>query len=110
MNHFAFDIDAGQIDGYRRKLLDMGVQVSPVMHHDTSPTQMAESVDDKVWVSSIYFADPDGIVLEFAGWQRELGAKHGDRSDHTPATSADKDKYRKMGEEFAKQMAEQAAE
>ena len=110
MNHFAFDISADKIDEYRQKLLDKGIAVSPVLHHDTSPTQIAETLDDKVWISSIYFPDPDGIILEFAGWQRALGTQFGDHLDHKPATPGDKDKYRKMGKEFAKQMAEQAAE
>jgi hypothetical protein len=35
-----------------------------------------------VFVRSIYFMDPDGILLEFAAWTRELGP--GDVS-HTPA-------------------------
>jgi hypothetical protein len=67
---------------------------------------MADDVYEKVWVSSVYFQDPDGIVLEFAAWQREFSPDLGDRTDHQPATSADKEKYRKMGEEFARQMAE----
>lgn len=110
MNHFAFDIAPEKLDEYRQKLIDKGVDVSCVMRHDTSPGQMSEDITDKVWQSSIYFQDPDGIVLEFACWHRELDPKFGDQSDHKPATPGDKDKYRKIGEEFAKQMAEQGAE
>ena len=110
MNHIAFDVSPDKFDEYHKKLSDKGVDVSPVMRHDTSPTQVAEEVTEKVWVSSLYFQDPDGILLEFACWHRAFDAKLGDRWDHTPATPADKDKYRKMGEEFAKEMAEQAAE
>ncbi len=109
MNHFAFDVAPEKIDEYREKLIAKGIKVSPVLHHDTSETQMAEGVTEKVWVSSIYFQDPDGIVLEFAAWQREFSAALGDRWDHQPATPADKEKYRQAGAEFARKMAQQAA-
>lgn len=110
MNHFAFDVSPDKFDEYHQKLIDKGVKVSPVMRHDTSRTQISEDVTEKVWISSLYFQDPDGIVLEFACWHRAFDQKLGDRWDHKPATPADKDKYRKMGKEFAKEMAEQAAE
>ncbi len=106
MNHFAFDVAPDKIEEYRQKLIDKGVTVSDVMHHDTSITQAADGVTEEVWVSSIYFQDPDGIVLEFAAWQREFSPSMGDRTDYVPAKAGDRDKYRKMGEEFAKQMAE----
>ena len=110
MNHIAFDVPPEKFDEYAQKLIDKGIKVSPVMNHDTSPSQVSEEVTDSVWVRSIYFQDPDGIILEFACWERAFDAKFGDRWDHKPATPADKGKYRKMGEEFAKEMAEQAAE
>ena len=80
-----------KIDEYHQKLIDKGIEVSPIMHHDTSITQAADDVYEKVWVSSIYFQDPDGIVLEFAAWQREFSPDLGDRTDHQPATPADKE-------------------
>jgi len=110
MNHIAFDVAPEKFDEYHQKLIDKGVAVSPVMNHDTSKTQVSEEVTPEVWVRSIYFQDPDGIVLEFACWERAFDAKWGDRSDHTPAKPGDKDKFRKMGEEFAKEMAAEAAE
>ena len=55
---------------------------------------------------SIYFQDPDGIVLEFAGWQREFGPEFDDQNDTIGATPADIAAYRKVSEEFAQQMAE----
>ena len=36
-----------------------------------------------MFVRSIYFQDPDGILLEFAAWTRELGP---DDVRHEPAT------------------------
>ena len=106
MNHFAFDIAPDKIEAYRQKLIDKGVKVSPIMHHDNSETQEAHEVTDNVWVSSIYFQDPDGIVLEFAAWQREFTAAQGDKTDNVPATPADKEKYREAGRQFAERMAE----
>ena len=95
MNHFAFDVAPDKIEEYRKKLIEKGVQVSEVMHHDTSDEQVAPEVTDRVWVSSIYFLDPDGIMLEFAAWQRPFSADKGDRWDHRPATPADVPQYRK---------------
>ncbi len=101
MNHFAFDIAPEKIEEYRKKLMDKGIKVSEVMHHDTSPGQAAPEVTDKVWVSSIYFLDPDGVMLEFAAWQRPFSAEQGDRWDHQPATPMDVPRYRKAAEEAA---------
>jgi catechol 2,3-dioxygenase-like lactoylglutathione lyase family enzyme len=107
MNHFAFDVAPEKIAEYREKLLAKGVKVSPIMHHDTSPMQAADEVTDRVWVSSIYFQDPDGIVLEFAAWQRAFSRERGDRWDHKPATPADIERYRADGRVFAAEMAAQ---
>ena len=94
MNHIAFDVAPDKIEAYRQKLLDKGVIVSEVMHHDTSEDQTALEVTDSVWVSSIYFLDPDGIMLEFASWQRPFSAEKGDRWDHKPARPEDVPRYR----------------
>jgi len=106
MNHFAFNVPADKIDQYRQKLIDRGLEVSSVMHHDNSEMQASDDVHRGTWVSSIYFQDPDGIVLEFAGWQRQFGPEFDDRNDTIGATPADVARYRKTGEEFAQQMAE----
>lgn len=108
MNHFAFDVAPEKIDEYRQKLVAKGIAVSEIMHHDTSPLQAADSVTEQVWVSSIYFQDPDGIVLEFAAWQRKFSADKGDRADHKPATPADIERYRHDGRAFAREMQRQA--
>ncbi|MBI2801781.1 MAG: VOC family protein [Gammaproteobacteria bacterium] len=97
MNHFAFDVAPEKIAEYRDKLIAKGVQVSSFMHHDASPSQLADSVTESVWISSIYFQDPDGIVLEFAANQREFNTALGDRRDHIPATPADGERYRQEG-------------
>ena len=99
MNHFAFDVAPDKIDEYRQKLIDAGITVSEIMHHDNSPGQTAESADDGVWVSSVYFLDPDGIMLEFAAWQRPFSSQKGDRWDNVPARPEDVSRYRAVAEE-----------
>ena len=109
MNHFAFDVAPEKIAEYRDKLLAKGVQVSTFMHHDASPSQLADGVTESVWISSIYFQDPDGIVLEFAANQRQFNTTLGDRRDHTPATPADRERYRQEGEAMRRMMVGQSA-
>jgi catechol 2,3-dioxygenase-like lactoylglutathione lyase family enzyme len=105
MNHLAFTVSPVKLEGYRQKLIDKGLEVTPIMRHDTTESQIAEEDGELVFISSIYFLDPDGIMLEFACWNRELSAELGDRTDHKPATPADVNKYRSQA-----QAAAQAAE
>ena len=109
MNHFAFDVAPEKIAAYREKLIAKGVQVSTFMHHDASPSQLADGVTESVWISSIYFQDPDGIVLEFAANQRKFNTALGDRRDHVPATPADRERYRQEGDAMRRMMAAQSA-
>ncbi len=90
MNHLAFDVSPEKIDEYRDRIKAKGIQVTQVVNHDDSPTQTGPEVDETTFVRSIYFFDPDGILLEFAAWQRDLG--DGDVR-HAPATEADADRY-----------------
>jgi catechol 2,3-dioxygenase-like lactoylglutathione lyase family enzyme len=97
MNHVAFDVPVEKIEEYRNKLQAKGVEVTEVINHDDTPQQVSRVVNDNTFVRSIYFFDPDGILLEFAGWTRELG-KEGDVR-HKPATAADKERYLAMAKE-----------
>jgi catechol 2,3-dioxygenase-like lactoylglutathione lyase family enzyme len=90
MNHVAFDVPAERIEEYRDRLKAKGVEVTEVINHDDTPQQVSRVVNDKTFVRSIYFFDPDGILLEFAGWTREFG--EGDVR-HQPAAEADKERY-----------------
>ena len=72
MNHVAFDVPADKIDAYQKKLVAAGIDVTPVIHHDESPMQASLKPTDSTFVKSIYFKDPDGVMLEFAAWTREL--------------------------------------
>ena len=82
MNHVAFSVPAEKIEIYRDRLIAAGVEVSEVANHDDSELGIADSMHAGVFVRSIYFCDPDGILLEFAAWTREFGP---DDVCHTPA-------------------------
>lgn len=90
MNHVAFDVPVEKIEEYRARLVAKGVRVTEVVNHDDSPRQVSPEVSATTFVRSIYFFDPDGILLEFAGWTRELDA-HDVRDE--PATETDRGRY-----------------
>jgi len=62
-----------------------GIEAADIMNHDDSELGMSKKVHDGTFVRSIYFMDPDGILLEFAAWTRQL--TEGDVR-HRPATAA----------------------
>jgi catechol 2,3-dioxygenase-like lactoylglutathione lyase family enzyme len=68
MNHIAFDVPADKFDEYVGKLKAKGVKLGAVLNHDNSPSQVSETVTPDVFVRSVYFFDPDGVMLEFASW------------------------------------------
>jgi catechol 2,3-dioxygenase-like lactoylglutathione lyase family enzyme len=68
MNHIAFDVPAEKFDEYVGKLKAKGVKLGAVLNHDNSPSQVSAEVTDDVFVRSVYFFDPDGVMLEFASW------------------------------------------
>ena len=70
MNHIAFNVPVERFDEYVAKLRDKGVRMGPVLNHDDSPSQVSAEVTDGVFVRSVYFWDPDGVMLEFACWTK----------------------------------------
>ena len=72
MNHLAFDVPEEKIKEYQQKLEAAGIECTPVVNHDASETQASMEITPTTFVRSIYFRDPDGIMLEFAAWTREL--------------------------------------
>lgn len=68
MNHIAFNVPADKFDAYVEKLKAKGIETGPVLNHDNSPNQVSPEVTDDVFVRSVYFWDPDGVMLEFASW------------------------------------------
>ena len=73
LNHLAFDVPLEHFEEYRERLIAAGVEVSMILDHDDSEYQIAPRFHPGVFVRSFYFRDPDGILLEFAAWTREMG-------------------------------------
>lgn len=59
MNHVAFNVPLEKLEKYRENLIAKGIQVTPISNAD--------------FISSFYFFDPNGILLEFAANVRPLG-------------------------------------
>ncbi len=57
--HFAFEAgNVEELEKKRAELIGKGVRVTPVVEHE--------------WANSIYFKDPNGIMLEYACYTRAL--------------------------------------
>ena len=86
MNHVAFTVAPDKIEGYRERLMAHGVSCTDVANHDDSEWGIARAVHDGVFVRSVYFQDPDGILLELAAWTKGFTP---DDVRHAPATAAE---------------------
>jgi catechol 2,3-dioxygenase-like lactoylglutathione lyase family enzyme len=73
MNHVAFDVAPEHIEAYRDRLIAAGVECTEVANHDNSEWGLSKEMHPGVFVRSVYFQDPDGILLELAAWTRALG-------------------------------------
>ena len=73
MNHVAFSVPPEKLESYRDRLLAAGVECSEVANHDDSELGISAALTDSVFVRSVYFQDPDGILLELAAWTRTFG-------------------------------------
>ncbi|WP_296372107.1 MULTISPECIES: VOC family protein [unclassified Pseudonocardia] len=87
MNHVAFHVPVEEFEAYRERLAAKGVDVSPILDHDNSPSTVARRFHEGVYVRSFYFQGPDGELLEFACWTRAF--TDADVS-HEPRTAADR--------------------
>jgi catechol 2,3-dioxygenase-like lactoylglutathione lyase family enzyme len=87
MNHVAFTVAPERIDEYKRRLLAAGVECSEVINHDDSEFGVSDTVHPGVFVRSVYFQDPDGILLELASWTRVF---RDDDVAHDPAPLVDR--------------------
>ena len=87
MNHVAFSVPADRIEEYRDRLQAAGVPCTEVANHDDSEWGISEELHPGVFVRSIYFQDPDGVLLEFACWTKTFGP---DDVGHAPATALDR--------------------
>ncbi len=72
MNHIALQVSPERIEQARELLIRRGVECSEVVNHDDSEWTVSETMHPGVFVRSVYFQDPDGILLELAAWTRVL--------------------------------------
>jgi catechol 2,3-dioxygenase-like lactoylglutathione lyase family enzyme len=87
MNHVAFTLEESELEASIARLKAAGVPVLPsVVNHDDSEMGVARENHAGVFVRSVYFRDPNGIMLEFAALTRALG-RPGDVAA-TPAKAA----------------------
>jgi len=95
MNHLAFDVAPENMDVYLEKLRGKGIPVTDITNHSNSlhgghkadyDPKNPDADGGDVFVRSLYFKDPNGIVLEFAAWTTTF-----DESDttHKGKTAAD---------------------
>jgi len=87
MNHVAFTVAPEKIEEYRERLLAAGVECTEIANHDDSEFGISDDMHPGVFVRSVYFQDPDGILLEFACWTRTFD--QGDVS-HQPAPAVER--------------------
>ncbi|MCH7617888.1 MAG: VOC family protein [Chloroflexi bacterium] len=90
MNHVAFNVPADKMEEYRDKLRAKGVKTTEVVNHDGSRLQVSKEMHAGVFVRSLYFQDPDGILLEFAAWTKVFTEAD---VTHKPATAADREGF-----------------
>lgn len=84
MNHIAFSVPQDELETWRQRLVDAGVETFPmVVNHDDSETGVARKNHDGVFVRSVYFTDPNGIMMELAAFTRPFTA---DDVRHAPGS------------------------
>jgi catechol 2,3-dioxygenase-like lactoylglutathione lyase family enzyme len=92
MNHIALDLPKERFDAVLAMLRAKRIRVFTINHGSDEP--FADAPDEKTWIRSMYFRDPDGIAFEFASLMRALGTAEdpaprvknakGERVDYTP--------------------------
>lgn len=86
MNHVAFSVDEADLDACLERLQAAGVPVFPmVVNHDDSEMGVARKLHPGVFVRSVYFTDPNGIMMELAAFTRAFGPED---VRHEPARAA----------------------
>lgn len=70
MNHVAFHAPLENMEAIREELIAKGVEVSEIVNHADIETQpgvlrTTDDVASETWLRSMYFMDPDGVMLEF---------------------------------------------
>lgn len=91
MNHIALQVSPERIEEYREMLVARGVDCSEVVNHDDSEWTVSEEMHPGVFVRSVYFQDPDGILLELAAWTKvfdDSDVRHEAKSASTAMAAA----------------------
>ncbi|WP_370032000.1 VOC family protein [Qipengyuania mesophila] len=84
MNHIAFNMDEADLEAALDKLETAGIpHTHAVVNHDDSQAGVARDVHEGVFVRSVYFTDPNGIMMEFAAFTRKFTPED---VRHEPAT------------------------
>ncbi len=74
MNHLAFDVAEGELSACLTRLEAAGVEHVPmILNHDDSERTVAAEMHNGVFVRSVYFTDPNGIMMEFAASTKVFG-------------------------------------
>lgn len=75
MNHVAFHMDEDELEAAIGRLQAAGVKmtVPAVVNHDDSAMGVAREMHEGVWIRSVYFTDPNGVMLEFAATLKDFG-------------------------------------
>lgn len=73
MHHLAFTVPLEELEAYREQLVSKGVFVTPVLNQKADRFGQQSESSNPPSVSSFYFFDPNGILLEFAANVRESG-------------------------------------
>lgn len=74
MNHLAFHMAEDELEAALDRLEAAGVPFTPaVVNHDDSAMGVARDLHPGVFVRSVYFTDPNGIMMEFAALTKEFG-------------------------------------
>jgi catechol 2,3-dioxygenase-like lactoylglutathione lyase family enzyme len=86
MNHVAFTVAEERLGEYRDRLIAAGVETfAHIVNHDDSEEGYSATPHPGVFLRSVYFMDPNGILLEFAAQMRSFTARD---VSHAPKKSA----------------------
>lgn len=87
MNHLAFHMNELELEAAIKRLHDAGVPVIPiVVNHDDSAKTLSREKHEGVFLRSVYFTDPNGIMMEFAASTKVFGPED---VRHAPVVSAE---------------------
>ena len=84
MNHLAFDVPLDSLRDCRARLKERGIPCSVVVQHADNDAGYSLEMTDDVFICSLYFFDPNGVLLEFAAWARTLTEADIERQEPVP--------------------------